>query len=69
MTPGYVAPELFGSTGNHLQPTTESDIYSFGILSYEIAFQREAWTNVSIQLIDAVKQRYRPIIPIDAHNY
>ena len=66
MTPGYVAPELFGSTGNRLQPTTKSDIYSFGILSYEIAFQREAWTNVSIQLIDAVKQGYRPIIPTDA---
>ena len=48
MTPGYVAPELFGSTGNHLQPTTKSDIYSFGILSYKIAFQREAWPNVSI---------------------
>ena len=25
-----------------------------------------AWTNVSIQLIDAVKQGYRPIIPTDA---
>ena len=26
MTPGYVAPELFGSTGNRLQPTTQTDI-------------------------------------------
>ena len=66
MTPGYVAPELFGSMGNRLQPTAESDIYSFGILAYEIAFQKEAWPNVSFQLVNAVKSGYRPVIPSDA---
>jgi len=34
--------------------------------SNELAFLREAWPNVSIQLIDAVKHGYRPIIPEDA---
>ena len=65
MTPGYVAPELFGSMGNCLRPTTTSDIYSFGILAYKIAFQKEAWPNVSFQLISAVKSGYRPVIPGD----
>ena len=54
MTPGYLAPELFGSMGNCVQPTAESDMHSFGILAYEIAFQKEAWPNVSFQLLNAV---------------
>ena len=40
MTPGYIAPELFSSMGNRLQPTAESDMYSFGILAHEIFFRR-----------------------------
>jgi len=63
MTPGYAAPELFTDTGIFLQPTVTSDIYSFGMLSYEIEFQREPWANVSMQLINAVRSGYRPTIP------
>ena len=66
MTPGYLTPELFGSIGNCLQPTAESDMYLFGILGYEIAFQKEAWPNVSFQLLNAVKSGYRSVIPSDA---
>ena len=46
MTPGYAAPEIFSDVGSHLQPTNKSDIYSFGILAYEVVFQKEAWPNV-----------------------
>ena len=62
MTPGYLAPELFGSMDNRLQPTAESGMYSFSILAYEIAFQKEAWPNVSFQLLNAVKSGYCPAI-------
>ena len=66
ITPGYAAPELFNDIGSCLQPTVKSDIYSFGILAYEVVFQREAWSNVSFQLITSVKAGYRPSIPNDA---
>lgn len=41
MTPGYAAPELFSEVGSRLQPTNKSNIYSFGILAYEVIFQRK----------------------------
>ena len=47
----WLPHELFGSMGNCLQPTAESGIYSFGILAYEIAFQKEPWPKVSFQLV------------------
>jgi len=62
MTPGYTAPELFTDTGICVEPTMTSDIYSFGMLSYEIVFQREPWANVSM-LINAVRSGFRPSIP------
>ena len=52
--------------GDCLRPTAASDMYSFTILAYEIAFQKEEWPNVSFQLINAVKSGYRPVIPGDA---
>ena len=51
--------------GKCLQPKAESDMHSFGILGYEIAFQKEAWQNVSFQLLNAVKSGYRSAIPSD----
>ena len=66
MTPGYAAPEMFSDVGSHLQPTYKSNIYSFGILAYEVVFQKEAWPNVTFQLITSVKAGYRPSIPSNA---
>ena len=63
MTPSYAAPELFSDIGSCLQPTKESDIYSFGILAYEVIFQTEAWPIVNFQLIPSVKAGHRPSIP------
>ena len=63
MTPGYLAPELISDVGDHLPPNKPSDIYSFGILTYEVYFCTEPWPNVSMQLLNAVKRGHRPVIP------
>ena len=69
MTPGYLAPELIGDSGSHRQSTKPSDVYSFGILTFEVYFCCEAWPpNVSMQLLDAVRHGHRPTFPIDAPN-
>ena len=69
MTPGYLAPELISDNGSHRQSTKPSDVYSFGILSFEVYFCCEAWPlNVSMQLLDAVRHGHRPAIPNDAPN-
>ena len=67
MTPGYLAPELICDNGSRRQSTKPSDIYSFGILSFE-DFCCEAWPLVSMQLLDAVRRGHRPTIPSDAPN-
>ena len=69
MTPGYLAPELISDVGNYLDPTKVSDNYSFSVLSYEVAFTREPWPNVSMQLIDSVRKGYRPVIPGNASKF
>ena len=69
MTPGYLAPELISDVGNYLDPTKASDIYSFSILSYEVAFTREPWPSVSMKLIDSVRKGYRPIIPVNTSKF
>ena len=58
MTPGYLAPELISDTGSYLNPTKASDVYSFAILAYEVAFCCDPWPNVSMQLIDSVRRGY-----------
>jgi len=63
MTPGYTAPELFSDDGLPPNPTKSSDIYSFGILSYEVYCCKPAWVHVTMQLISNVKRGYRPVIP------
>ena len=69
MMPGYLAPELIGDNGSHRQSTKPSDVYSFGILSFEVYFCCEAWPpNVSMQLLEAVRHGHRPTFPIDAPN-
>jgi len=63
MTPSYTAPELFIEDAAHLpQVTVFSDIYSYGILAYEVFFCTPAWPNVSFSLIESVKGGHRPII-------
>ena len=69
MTPGYLALELISDMGDYLNPTKASDIYSFSILSYEVAFIREPWPNVSIKLIDSVRKGFRPVIPSNASKF
>ena len=49
MMPGYLAPELIGDNGSRRQSIKLSDVYSFGILSFEVYFCCEAWPpNVSM---------------------
>ena len=69
MTPGYVAPELISDTGTYLTPTKASDIYSFAILAYEVAFCCDPWPKVSMQLIESVRKGYRPVIPHNASKF
>ena len=69
MTPGYVAPELISDMGTYVAPTKASDIYSFAILSYEVAFCCDPWPKVSMQLIESVRKGYRPVIPSDAPKF
>lgn len=69
MTPGYVAPELISDTGTYLTPTKASDIYSFAILAYEVAFCCDPWPKVSMQLIESVRKGYRPQIPSNASKF
>ena len=38
ITLGYLAPELISDSDSFLNPTKASDVYSFGILAYEVAF-------------------------------
>ena len=53
MTPGYLAPELISEVGSYLDPTKASDIYSFSILAYEVAFVCEPWPVVNMHLIES----------------
>jgi len=55
MTPGYLAPELISNTGSYLNPTKASDVYSFAILAYKVAFSCDPWPKVSMQLVDSVR--------------
>ena len=48
MISGYLAPELIGDVGKHLPPNKLSDMYSLGILSYEVYFCEELWPIISI---------------------
>ena len=67
MTPSYTAPELFHQQQNNAScfpiPNKSSDIYSFGILAYEVFYCTTAWPNVTLSLIENVKCGYRPAIP------
>ena len=53
-------------TGCVVKPTKKSDVYYFGILAYEVIFLKEAWPNVSFQLIPSVKAGYHPSMPSDS---
>ena len=65
MTPGYMAPELNPSSVNSLpvQPSIASDIYAFGVLSYELICSRPAWQNISMSLLESVRNGFRPSFP------
>ena len=68
MTPSYTAPELFSqqvTDGTHAPlATISSDIYSFGILAYEMFYGKPAWPNDNFSLIESVRAGQRPIIPL-----
>ena len=66
MTPGYLAPELIGDVGKRLPPNKLSDMYSLGILSYEVYFCEKPWPIISMHLLNAVRFGQRPIIPENA---
>ena len=67
MTPIYTAPELFHQQQSDAFclpiPNKSLDIYSFGILAYEVFYCTIAWPNVTLSLIENVKCGYRPAIP------
>ena len=70
MTPIYSAPELFHQQQSDAFclpiPNKSSDIYSFGILAYEVFYCTTAWPNVTLSLTENVKCGYRPAIPTTA---
>ena len=68
MTPAYTAPESFSEDGTYPQPTASSDIYSLGILAYQIILGLDPWKHVSFDLIEHVKHGYRPVIPEKIHK-
>lgn len=51
MTPAYMAPEFLGNDGFQIQLTMASDIYSLGILAYEVILCMQPWKCVSLDLI------------------
>ena len=51
MTSAYMAPELFSNEGCYKNPTPASDIYSLGILAYEIILGLHPWECVSIRTL------------------
>jgi len=69
MTPGYLVPELINDVGNYLDPTKASNIYSFSILAYEVAFVREPWSAVNLQLIESVRRGSRPVVPNNGSSF
>jgi len=52
MTPAYMAPELLGDNGYHNESSQSSDVYSLGILGYEVIFCSSPWKRVSIDLFE-----------------
>ena len=69
MTPGYMAPELLPSNCHGLltiPPNKTTDIYAFGVMAYEVVFDKPAWPNVSMALMSSVKNGLRPEIPVES---
>ena len=55
----YMSPESL----NHSVYYKESDIYSFGILAYELISEKDAFKMDGYKLIDAiVNHKYRPVL-------
>lgn len=62
----YMAPEAMAKS----QYTSSSDIYAFGIVAFEILFERQAFQDLEgFDLINAVvSENMRPVIPEDLDN-
>lgn len=61
----YTAPEHLVQKGNVVElPTEASDVYSFGILLWQIASLQQPFENMSLAeiRIEVVEERSRPII-------
>lgn len=58
----YMSPESL----NHSVYYKESDIYSYGVLAYELIYETDAFKMEMFTLIDAiVNKKYRPEIQVD----
>lgn len=66
-TPCYMAPEIFSNKGHN----TKADVWSLGVLLYELAYLCQPFEGASVQEIGSkvISGRYRPIPAEDSHRY
>jgi len=66
-TPFYMAPEIFGNRGHN----TKADVWSLGVLLYELAYLTHAFGGASIDEIarNVLSGSFRQVAPEDTQRY
>ena len=66
-TPFYMAPEIYANKGHN----TKADVWSLGVLLYELAYLRQPFDGESVQEIGnkVLSGRFRPVASEETHRY